>query len=102
MKPILLVKNLHVGYGDHEVIRGVSLKVDKGERLVIMGPSGSGKSTLLKSIVRLVEPWKGEIWINSINILDPKCNIRKIRQMVGFVFQSYNLFPHMTVLKNVM
>jgi len=102
MKPILLVKNLHVGYDDHEVIRGVSLKVDKGERLVIMGPSGSGKSTLLKSIVRLVEPWKGEIWINSINILDPKCNIRKIRQMVGFVFQSYNLFPHMTVLKNVM
>ena len=67
-----------------------------------MGPSGSGKSTLLKSIVRLVEPWKGEVYINGVNVLSDEVDIRKIRQMVGFVFQSYNLFPHMTVLRNVM
>jgi len=98
---VLLVKDLYAGYGNQEVIRGVSLKVSKGEKVVIMGPSGSGKSTLLKSIVRLVEPWKGLIYINSINVLDPRTDIRKVRQMVGFVFQSYNLFPHMTVLRNI-
>jgi len=100
-KEVLIIKGLHVGYGDHEVLKGISFKVLQGEKVVIMGPSGSGKSTLLKSIVRLVEPWKGEIYINGLNILDHRVNIRKIRQMVGFVFQSYNLFPHMTVLRNI-
>ncbi len=101
MKDLLLVKDLRAGYGNHEVLKGISLRVREGEKVVIIGPSGSGKSTLLKCIVRLVEPWSGEIWVNGVNIMNHKVDIRKIRQRVGFVFQSYNLFPHMTVLRNI-
>ncbi|RLE72579.1 MAG: peptide ABC transporter ATP-binding protein, partial [Thermoprotei archaeon] len=71
-------------------------------KIVIMGPSGSGKSTFLKSIVRLVEPWSGRIFLNGLEVTSPNMDIKKIRQMTGFVFQNYNLFPHMTVLKNVL
>lgn len=101
MKEVLKVKNLVAGYGGSRVLRGVSFTVYEGEKVAIMGPSGSGKSTLLKCIVRLIEPWEGEIFLGGTKVTDPKVDIRKIRMKTGFVFQSYNLFPHMNVLKNV-
>ena len=79
----------------------VSYTVDKGEVVVIIGPSGSGKSTFLRCLNRLEYADRGEILIDGVNILDPKANINKIRAEVGMVFQSFNLFPHKTVLENV-
>ncbi|HDJ89318.1 MAG TPA: amino acid ABC transporter ATP-binding protein [Thermoprotei archaeon] len=102
MKEIVRIENLSTGYGKQKVLDNISLKVYEGEKVVIMGPSGSGKSTLLKSIVKLVEPWSGKIFLNGFEVTSPNIDIRKIRQMTGFVFQNYNLFPHMTVLKNIL
>jgi len=102
MREIVKVENLTTGYNNQKVLDSVSLKVYEGEKIVIMGPSGSGKSTFLKSIVRLVEPWSGRIFLNGLEVTSPDVDIGKIRQMTGFVFQNYNLFPHMTVLKNVL
>lgn len=102
MAPLLKVVNLRAGYGKQEVLQGISLSVNKGEKVVIMGPSGSGKSTFLKCIVRLVEPWSGEIYLDGVCVTEDRVNIRHVRMKTGFVFQSFNLFPHMTVLKNVL
>ena len=82
-------------------LRDVSLKVNAGEVQVIIGPSGSGKSTFLRCLNRLEYADSGEIYVDGVNILDPKCNINKLRAEVGMVFQSFNLFPHLTVLENV-
>jgi len=101
MANVLIVKELRAGYDDHEVIKGVSLSVEKGQKVVLMGPSGSGKSTLLKCVVRLVEPWSGEIIIDGTRVAGDNVDLRAIRAKTGFVFQSYNLFPHMTVLRNI-
>jgi len=101
MTKVLIVKELRAGYNDHEVIKRISLSVEKGQKVVLMGPSGSGKSTLLKCIVRLVEPWSGEIIIDGIRVTDNNVDLKYIRARTGFVFQSYNLFPHMTVLRNI-
>jgi len=101
MDPILVVKELHKSYGDLHVLKGVSFEVKKGETVVIMGPSGSGKSTLLRCIVRLVEPDSGDIWIDGVKVTDPKTNLIEIRKHVGFVFQQFNLFPHMKVIDNI-
>ncbi len=101
MDPILVVKELHKSYGDLHVLKGVSFDVKKGETVVIMGPSGSGKSTLLRCIVRLVEPDSGDIWIDGVKVTDPKTNLIEIRKHVGFVFQQFNLFPHMKVIDNI-
>ena len=98
---VLIVEGLDAGYSKHQVLRNIDLRVRKGEKVVIMGPSGSGKSTLLKCIVRLVEPWKGKIVIDGDEITNSHANLRKIRAKTGFVFQQYNLFPHMTVLRNI-
>ncbi|RLE82398.1 MAG: peptide ABC transporter ATP-binding protein [Thermoprotei archaeon] len=98
----LKVEKLVAGYGKNIVLRGISLNVQEGEKVVIIGPSGSGKSTLLKCIVRLVEPISGKIFLGGLEVTSKNVDIRKVRQMTGFVFQNYNLFPHMTVLKNVL
>ncbi|RLE68452.1 MAG: peptide ABC transporter ATP-binding protein [Thermoprotei archaeon] len=98
---VLLVKGLRAGYGSHEVLRGIDLTVQRGEKVVIMGPSGSGKSTLLKCIVRLVEPWEGRIVLDGEEVTSDHADLRRIRSRTGFVFQQYNLFPHMTVLRNI-
>lgn len=100
-RKVLIVENLSAGYDGHEVLKNISFNLNEGEKLIIIGPSGSGKSTLLKCIVRLVEPWKGRIILDGIDVLDPKTNIRKVRAKTGFVFQSYNLFPHMKVIDNI-
>jgi len=98
---VLRVQNLHKSFGDLEVLKGATFKVDKGETVVILGPSGSGKSTMLRCIVRLVEPDKGDIWIENTRVTDPNTNLIEVRKKVGFVFQQFNLFPHLKVIDNI-
>lgn len=95
------VKNLCKGFGKLEVLKDISVTITKGEVVAVIGPSGSGKSTFLRCINLLEQPTGGEIYIDGINILDKKNNIMKIREKVGMVFQHFNLFPHMTVLENM-
>ncbi len=100
------IKNLYKDYdssGNNTVhaVKNASLTVNDGEVVVIIGPSGSGKSTLLRTINKLESVTSGHIYIDGVDITDPKTDIRKIREEVGMVFQSYNLFPHLTVLDNV-
>ena len=96
------VKDLHKSYGDNEVLKGINLDIQENEVVVMIGPSGSGKSTFLRTLNKLEEPTSGEITINGSNLLDPKTNLNKIRENIGMVFQHFNLFPHLTVLQNVM
>lgn len=98
---LLRVENLHKRYGKEEVLKGVSFSLDKGETKVIIGPSGTGKSTLLRCINRLTEPDRGRIWLEDVEITSPKVNINRIRAQIGFVFQDFNLFTHLTALDNV-
>ena len=96
------VKNIHKYFGHLHVLNDVSLDVSKGEVVVIIGPSGSGKSTLLRCLNYLEPVQAGEIWIDGIRLDHHKTNIRAVRAEVGIVFQSFNLFPHLTALRNVM
>ena len=96
------VKNIHKYFGHLHVLKDVSLDVSKGEVVVIIGPSGSGKSTLLRCLNYLEPVQAGEIWIDGIRLDHHKTNIRAVRAEVGIVFQSFNLFPHLTALRNVM
>lgn len=89
-------------FGSLKALDDVSLDVYDGEKVVIIGPSGSGKSTLLRSINRLEEVNAGTIIVDGFNIYDPQVNINKVREEVGMVFQSFNVFPHKTVLQNIM
>ncbi len=98
---LLTVRDLRAGYNDTEVLKGVSLTANRGEKIVIVGPSGSGKSTLLKCIPLLIKPWAGEIILEGTIVTHEPDNLRKIRSKIGFVFQQYTLFPHMTLLRNV-
>ena len=95
------VKNLTKNFGKLEVLKGVSQHIEKGERVVLIGPSGSGKSTFLRCLNLLETPTGGEIIFQGQNITDPKCDINKIRQKMGMVFQHFNLFPNMTILRNI-
>lgn len=98
---ILKVENLHKSYGKTEVIKGVSFEVKKGETKVIIGPSGTGKSTLLRCINQLDYPDKGRVWLEDVEISKSPIDINQIRASIGFVFQSFNLFTHLTALDNV-
>ena len=95
------VKNLTKNFGDLQVLKGVSEHINKGERVVLIGPSGSGKSTFLRCLNLLETPTSGEIIFEGQSITDDKCDINKIRQKMGMVFQHFNLFPNMTILKNI-
>ena len=99
---MITVRNLHKWFGELHVLKGVSLEVKKGEALVIIGPSGSGKSTLLRCINLLVQPDEGDVTIDGVEVNDPKIRPEWVRQQVGMVFQSFNLFTHLTALQNVM
>ncbi|MCS7216191.1 MAG: amino acid ABC transporter ATP-binding protein [Candidatus Bipolaricaulota bacterium] len=98
---LLRVEDLHKRYGREEVLRGISFSLEKGETKVIIGPSGTGKSTLLRCINRLTEPDRGRIFLEDVEITSPKADINKIRAQIGFVFQDFNLFTHLTALDNV-
>lgn len=99
---IINVENLSKCFkGKIYALNNVNAKVKKGEVVVIIGPSGSGKSTFLRSLNLLEEPTAGNIFFEGVNILEPKTDINHIRQKMGMVFQQFNLFPHMTVLKNL-
>lgn len=99
---MLEVKDLYKSYGDVKALNGVTFSLEKGETKVIMGPSGAGKSTLLKCINLLIRPDEGRIFLQGEEITGPSVNANKVRQKVGFVFQEFNLFNHLTVLGNVM
>ena len=98
---MIVVKELTKNFGDLEVLKGVSQHITKGERVVLIGPSGSGKSTFLRCLNLLETPTGGEIIFEGQSITDDKCDINKIRQKMGMVFQHFNLFPNMTILKNI-
>ena len=98
---ILKVENLHKSYGKIEVIKGINFELKKGETKVIIGPSGTGKSTLLRCINQLDSIDKGQIWLEDIEITQSHADINQIRASIGFVFQSFNLFAHLTALDNV-
>ena len=100
-EPIIKIENIYKFFGDIEALSNVSLKVKKGEKMVIIGPSGSGKSTLLRAINRLEGVDRGSIVIDGQDITDKNCNINKVRMELGMVFQSFNLFPHKSVLQNL-
>ncbi len=98
---MISIKNLHKNFGDLEVLRGIDEHVEPGEVVVVIGPSGSGKSTFLRCINLLEQPTEGEILIEGMSITDPKQDINRLRQKVGMVFQQFNLFPHLSVMENV-
>lgn len=94
-------KNVHKHFKDLHVINGVNLEIKQGEVVVVCGPSGSGKSTLIRTVNQLEPIQQGEIWVDGVNVADPKTDLNKIRAEVGFVFQHFNLYPHLTVLENI-
>jgi polar amino acid transport system ATP-binding protein len=98
---MLEVKDIHKSYGKLEVLKGISFNMDKGKTFVIIGTSGTGKSTLLRCVNHLDPPDKGEIYLDGEEIAHQSKNINKIRQKIGFVFQDFNLFNHLTALSNV-
>ena len=95
------IENLHKSFGDVHVLKGIDLNIKEKEVVAIIGPSGSGKSTLLRCMNYLEEPTQGNVSVDGI-LLDGEANINKVREEVGMVFQRFNLFPHMTVLQNIM
>ena len=98
---LIEVKNLKKKFGKVNVLNGITTKINKGDVVVIVGPSGSGKSTFLRTLNLLEEPTEGSIDFEGTNITDPKVNINVHRQKMGMVFQQFNLFPHMTILRNL-
>jgi len=98
---MLEVKNIHKSYGTCEVLKGISFTMDKHETKVIIGTSGTGKSTLLRCINQLDPPDKGEVWLDGKELTNPSADLNTIRQKIGFVFQDFNLFNHLTALRNV-
>ena len=98
---LIQVTDLHKSFGDIDVLKGITTDILKGEVVVVIGPSGSGKSTFLRTLNLLEMPTSGTILFEGVNITDPNTNINKHRQKMGMVFQQFNLFPHMTVLKNL-
>ena len=95
------VKNLSKSFGDHEVLKDISEHIHPGEKVVVIGPSGSGKSTFLRCLNLLETPTAGTITFEGVDITDPKTDINKMRQRMGMVFQHFNLFPNMTIRKNI-
>ena len=93
-------KNVNKWYGDLHVLNKIDLEVAQGEVVVVCGPSGSGKSTLIRCINRLEPIQEGELIVDGMMVHDKKTNMTKVRAEIGFVFQSFNLYPHMTALEN--
>ena len=98
---LIAVSDLKKAFGNHVVLDGITTEIRKGEVVVVIGPSGSGKSTFLRSLNLLEKPTGGHIYFEGVDITDPKVDINLHRQKMGMVFQQFNLFPHMTVMKNI-
>jgi polar amino acid transport system ATP-binding protein len=101
-KAIIKVENLKKNYGKNEVLKNISIDIDEGEVVCVIGPSGSGKSTFLRCLNKLEESSSGTIIVDGVNINDPKTDIDMFRQEIGMVFQHFNLFPHKNVKENIM
>ncbi|OGO25157.1 MAG: amino acid ABC transporter ATP-binding protein [Chloroflexi bacterium RBG_16_52_11] len=99
--PMIDARDVHKWYGHFHALRGIDMTVEKGEVIVIFGPSGSGKSTFIRTINRLEEHQRGQIFVDGIELTHDIRNIEKIRMETGMVFQQFNLFPHLTVLQNI-
>ena len=99
--PFVELKSVVKRYGSITVLQDVDLRVEKGEIIAIIGRSGSGKSTLLRCINGLEPVQGGEVWVDGVAVHDPSSNLRELRARVGIVFQSFNLFPHLTVERNI-
>ena len=94
-------KNVNKWFKELHVLSDINLEVKKGEVVVVCGPSGSGKSTLIRTVNQLEQIQSGEIWVDGINVADPQTDLNKVRTEVGFVFQHFNLYPHLSVLENI-
>lgn len=99
---MIRIEELHKSFGRLEVLKGVSATVNQGETVCLIGSSGSGKTTLLRCLNLLERPTSGRIWIDGLEITAPEASVRDVRRETGMVFQHFNLFPHMTVIRNVM
>lgn len=99
--PIIICRDVQKWFGDFQALKGISMEVEVGEVIVIFGPSGSGKSTFIRTINRLEEHQAGQIIIDNIELTHDVRNIAAIRSEIGMVFQSFNLFPHLTVIQNI-
>ncbi len=99
--PAIDVQELHKSFGANEVLKGIDFHVDNGQVVCVIGPSGSGKSTLLRCVNLLETPTSGTIFVEGIEITDPDVDVDKVRSRIGIVFQSFNLFPHLSVLRNL-
>ena len=102
MEPIISIRDARKSFRTLEVLHGINLDVSKGEVILVIGPSGSGKSTLLRSINRLEHLDSGTILVDGLDVNDPKTDIRLVREEAGMVFQSFNLFPHLSCIGNIM
>ena len=100
-KPIIEVKDLQKSFGELDVLKGINTEVQRGEVVVVIGPSGSGKSTFLRCLNLMEAPTGGSIFVDGVEITDPKCDINLHRQKMGMVFQHFNLFNNMTILRNM-
>ena len=98
---LIQVRNLGKSFGDLKVLQGITVDIHQGDVVCVIGPSGSGKSTFLRCLNRLEEATEGSIFFDGEDIVDPKTDIDRHRQKMGMVFQQFNLFPHMTILKNM-
>ena len=100
--PFIRIKNLCKNYGGHEVLKDISIDISKGEVIAIIGPSGCGKSTFLRSVNLLERPTSGNVIVDGIDLTSRNVDINHMRQRIGMVFQQFNLFPNMTIRKNIM
>ncbi len=98
---MITVRDLRKDFGENHVLRGINYEIDKGEKIVVVGPSGSGKSTFLRCMNLLETPTSGEVWVDGELINSPACNIDKVRQKMGMVFQHFNLFNNLTIMNNI-
>ena len=99
--PTIQILELHKYFGDLEVLRGIDFQVNAGEVVCVIGPSGSGKSTLLRCVNLLETPTSGQVLVEGIDLTDPETDVDAVRARIGMVFQQFNLFPHLTVLRNL-
>ncbi|MGG5172945.1 amino acid ABC transporter ATP-binding protein [Pseudarthrobacter sp. J1738] len=98
----ITVKGLRKSFGTNEVLKGIDASVAEGEVVCVIGPSGSGKSTFLRCLNKLEEITAGQVNVDGFDLTDPKCDINEVRRHIGMVFQHFNLFPHMSVIENIM